>query len=101
MSIGAAGIGSTFSPLNPFSVGIAQKLAGLPLLSAVWFRLVVLSLMLALWIWWTMRHARRSGAAVSASVEPIEGSMPARHALTLGAIVVTFVVDVVGRLRSG
>ena len=30
MSIGAASVGSAFSPVNPFQAVIAQKLAGLP-----------------------------------------------------------------------
>src|SRR5436189_206475 len=33
MSIGAAAVGAAFSPMDPFQVGIAQKLAQLPLLS--------------------------------------------------------------------
>ena len=59
MSLGAAGIGSTFGPVNPFSVGIAQRVAELPLLSGLWFRLVVMLLALAIWVWGTMRHAAR------------------------------------------
>src|SRR6266566_1289198 len=47
VSVGAAGVGSAFSPINPFQVGIAQKLAGLPLLSASGFRLVFLSMAFA------------------------------------------------------
>src|SRR5207247_91979 len=39
MSLGAAMLGSSFSPLNPFQVGIAQKLAQLPLLSGSVFRM--------------------------------------------------------------
>ena len=38
ISIGAAGIGAAFSPVNPFQAQIAQKLAGLPLLSGWSFR---------------------------------------------------------------
>src|SRR2546427_896903 len=33
MSIGAAAVGAAFSPINPFQVGIAQKLAEIPMLS--------------------------------------------------------------------
>ena len=33
ISVGAAAVGASFSPINPFQVQIAQKLAGLPLLS--------------------------------------------------------------------
>ena len=35
MSIGSAAVGIAFSPINPFSVGIAQKVAQLPLLSGL------------------------------------------------------------------
>ena len=35
MSIGAAVIGATFSPIDPFMVGIAQKVADVPLLSGL------------------------------------------------------------------
>ena len=42
MSAGAAFVGSAFSPINPFQVGIAQKLAQLPLLSGGGFRSVFL-----------------------------------------------------------
>jgi uncharacterized ion transporter superfamily protein YfcC len=60
VSVGAAAVGAAFSPLDPFMVGIAQKLAQLPLLSAMGFRLVVLPLALALWIGATLRYAART-----------------------------------------
>jgi len=60
MSIGSAAVGIAFSPINPFSVGIAQKVAQLPLLSGLEFRVVVLIVGLAIWTWWTMRHAKRT-----------------------------------------
>src|SRR4051812_17373232 len=60
ISIGAAGVGASFSPINPFQVQIAQKLAGLPLLSGSVFRLSVLAVALAGWIWATWRHAVRT-----------------------------------------
>src|SRR5262249_48015975 len=60
MSMGAAAVGAAFSPINPFQVGIAQKLAELPLLSGLTFRIVFLVLALAIWIIGTMRYARRT-----------------------------------------
>jgi C4-dicarboxylate anaerobic carrier len=57
ISIGAAGVGAAFSPINPFQAQIAQKLAGLPLLSGAGFRMILLVLALAVWIWGTWRHA--------------------------------------------
>jgi len=99
MSIGAAGIGSTFSPLNPFSVGIAQKLAELPLVSGLWFRMAVLVPALGIWIWGTMRHAARHRQPIVADDEQLGGSIPLRHVLTLMAVAATFVLYVFGTIR--
>ncbi len=60
MSIGAAIVGASFSPVNPFQVLIAQKVAQLPPGSGWPFRIAVLLLALALWIWGTWRHASRN-----------------------------------------
>jgi uncharacterized ion transporter superfamily protein YfcC len=99
MSIGAAGIGSTFSPFNPFSVGIAQRLAELPLLSGMWFRMAVLAPALAIWIWGTMRHAARTRVAPEADAGSSAASLDVRHVLTLLALVAMFAVYVFGTLR--
>jgi uncharacterized ion transporter superfamily protein YfcC len=55
MSVGAASVGSGFSPINPFGVGIAQRLAELPLMSGWPFRVAVLMPALAIWTWGTLR----------------------------------------------
>jgi len=60
MSVGAAAVGSAFSPVNPFQVLIAQKVAGIPQLSAGAFRGIFLALALLIWIGGTMRRARRT-----------------------------------------
>src|SRR2546426_68447 len=73
MSIGAASVGAAFSPMDPFQVGIAQKLAQLPLLSGAGFRLVFLALAVGIWIWGTIRHAlriRTTPHAASATAAP-------------------------------
>ncbi|HEX6643030.1 MAG TPA: hypothetical protein VF037_00015 [Gemmatimonadales bacterium] len=59
MSIGAAIVGAAFSPVNPFQVLIAQKVAQLPPGSGWAFRTVVLALALGLWILGTWRYASR------------------------------------------
>ena len=66
MSYGAAAIGVAFSPLNPFAVGVAQQVAGLPLLSGAGFRMAAFLPAWLLWVGWTMRHAHRSQVAVPA-----------------------------------
>ncbi len=60
MSAGAAFVGSAFSPINPFQVSIAQRLAELPPMSGAGFRIVFLVIALAFWIAMTMRYARRT-----------------------------------------
>jgi uncharacterized ion transporter superfamily protein YfcC len=59
MSVGAAAVGSAFSPINPFQVIIAQKVAQLPPGSGGTFRSVVMVIALALWIAGTLFYARR------------------------------------------
>src|SRR5262245_19318080 len=99
MSMGAAGIGSTFGPFNPFSVGIAQRLAELPLLSGMWFRLVVLALALGLWVWGTMRHAARNRVTPEADDGAGDEGLDMRHAITLLSLAVMFAIYVFGTLR--
>ncbi|MGD8361069.1 MAG: Na+/H+ antiporter NhaC family protein [Gemmatimonadota bacterium] len=102
MSLGAAVVGSAFSPINPFQVGIAQKLAELPLLSGAGFRLVFLFLALGLWISFVVRMARKTATGVSAadSGGPEEG-LTVRDGLILGLVAATFAVLVWGILTQG
>jgi len=72
VSVGAAAVGAAFSPVDPFMVGIAQKLAQLPLLSAMGFRLAVLPLALALWIGGTLRYAARTRVTSGNSATTME-----------------------------
>ncbi|MBI4409190.1 MAG: YfcC family protein [Gemmatimonadetes bacterium] len=76
MSLGAAMVGAAFSPVNPFQVGIAQKLAELPLLSGGVYRMAFLALALAVWIAGTMRHALRNRVAPSFTARPAPGGGP-------------------------
>jgi uncharacterized ion transporter superfamily protein YfcC len=102
MSLGAAGIGSTFSPFNPFSVGIAQRLAELPLLSGLWFRLAVWIPALSLWVWATMRHAAHTRVVPPDDDElDTMHRLELRHAITLLTFVAMLAVYVVGTLRHG
>ncbi len=101
MSAGAAIVGSAFSPINPFQVGIAQKLAELPLLSGGMFRLTFLVIALAIWIWGTMRFAARTRTEPE-TVETSESeSVSARAAAILVCVLLTFAVLVFGLLRLG
>jgi uncharacterized ion transporter superfamily protein YfcC len=102
ISVGAAAVGASFSPINPFQVQIAQKLAGLPLLSGWAFRVSVLAVALTLWIWGTWRHARRTRVVPE---EPRQDeatmSLDARRTIVLLLVIVTFAVFVFGVMRLG
>ena len=105
ISVGAAAVGSAFSPINPFQVQIAQKLAGLPLLSGWFFRLCVLAAALAGWILATWRHAertRRPRGEVGALQAGVPGTeLDARSSLVLVIVLTAFAVFVYGVMQLG
>jgi uncharacterized ion transporter superfamily protein YfcC len=79
MSVGAAMVGSAFSPVNPFQVLIAQKLAGISVGSGAAFRTVMLLLAMALWTGATMRYAIRTrGAPHEVADAPPVNTSPGR-----------------------
>jgi uncharacterized ion transporter superfamily protein YfcC len=98
MSLGVAAVGASFSPINPFQVGIAQKVAGVSLLSGWEFRSVFLALAWLVWTAGTMRFAQRTRVAPEPP-EPSDGGAPSagwRQTVVLGIVVVTFIAFVVG-----
>jgi uncharacterized ion transporter superfamily protein YfcC len=98
MSAGAAAVGAAFSPLNPFQVGIAQKVAQVPLLSGWAFRSAFLGCALVLWILGTLRHARRTRGPTGGDAGT-PGPVGARSRLILVLVLLTFVTFVYGILR--
>jgi len=99
MSLGAAMVGSAFSPINPFQAGIALKLAQLPPLGRGGLRLTTLVIALGLWIALTMIHAMRHRQPQSARVLHADHRMTGRHALVMAIIVAPFVAYVYGALK--
>lgn len=102
MSVGAAMVGSAFSPINPFQVQLAQKLAELPLGSGGLFRTVFLLLALAWWIGMTMRYAKRTRLPVhSIEHDGDHPTMTKQDGLTLLIVFATFVILVWGVTSQG
>ena len=101
MSAGAAFVGSAFSPINPFQVQIAQKLAELPLSSGWPFRGIFLILALALWIGMTMRYASRERLEPELIEESGDVGIDAKDWVIFGLVAATFTVLVVGLLSWG
>jgi len=101
MSLGASAVGASFSFINPFQVGIAQKVAELDPLSGWQFRVAFMIPALAIWIAGTMLHARRTRVATGlldtkGAIGPTAGW---RHAAVLLTVVVSFVAFVIGVLE--
>jgi uncharacterized ion transporter superfamily protein YfcC len=101
ISVGAAAVGSSFSPINPFQVQIAQKLAGLPLLSGAVFRIVAMAFALALWIWSTWRHAVRTRRAPEADPARDTAVFDGRRILVVVIVGSAFAMFVYGVMRLG
>jgi hypothetical protein len=59
MSLLAVGFGFSTGVLNPFTVGVAQKLVGLPMFSGVWMRLVTFVLIYGLLIAFLIPYAKK------------------------------------------
>lgn len=101
MSAGSAFVASAFSPINPFQVQIAQRLAEVPLLSGWAFRSSFLVLALVLWVGVTMRYAAATRADVRTDDVVEEDDMAAGDWGVLALVGLTFVVLVWGLLTQG
>src|SRR2546422_7088206 len=86
---------------NPFQVGIAQRLAQVPLLSGSLFRIAFLTLALAIWIWGTTRYAARAAPAADARAAVGAEPLDRRRGTVLALVLATFGALVVGVLRYG
>ena len=100
ISIGASAVGAAFSPVNPFQAQIAQKVAGVALLSGAPYRMLMLTVALAVWIAGTWRHALRTRREPDpASI--VTRAMDRRHVIVLAVVVTTFAVFIYGIIRLG
>lgn len=59
MSGMAVAVGFASATTNPFTIGIAQSIAELPIFSGLLLRCVVFVIFLGVSIWWTLRYAAR------------------------------------------
>ncbi len=103
ISIGAAMVGSSFSPMNPFQVGIAQKLADLPLLSGGGFRLIFLLIAIGVYMIIVWRRALKTRIAPErGGIEIVVGNgISTAQRLILVILMLTFTFFVVGVIFWG
>ena len=99
MSLGSAAVGIAFSPMNPFGVGIAQKLAAVDLLSGWQFRMVFLVIAFAIWTVGVVRlSSRMRGPGREAGSQALE-SMSGRDIVVMLLVIGCFAGYVVGTLK--
>lgn len=59
MSILATNLGFSAAMTNPFTIGVAQKIAGLPLFSGLWFRIPIFAAIYAVLAFFLVGYARK------------------------------------------
>lgn len=67
MIMGAT-IGFSSGLLNPFTTGVAQGVAELPLFSGLWLRIILFAFFYIVTVWWIVRYARRIKAQPETSL---------------------------------
>lgn len=75
MSLLATGCGFAAGIANPFTIGVAQSLAGLPMFSGMWLRALSFVLIYVLLLWFVRGHARRvekPAEEMSAGIEYVQ-----------------------------
>ena len=94
----ASNVGFSSAFLNPFTVGIAQGMAGLPLFSGLGYRLVCWSLLTALLVAFVLVYAAktRNKADVSLKAAPAPEALTPRQKAILAVLGITVVMLVVG-----
>lgn len=103
MSLGTASIAAAFSPVDPFMVAIAQKVAQVPVGSGWQFRTITMVIAVAYWLWtltrYAARHATTSTAAAAGS--ELDERLTGRHLLVIIVVGLTFVFFAVGAQQWG
>lgn len=106
------GVGFATSIMNPFTVVIAQSLAGLPLYSATGFRVVMSIIFYSIGIWWILRYCKIIKADPTKSIvygdknlhefnkdDLLNYKMTQKHVIILLEMLVCISVTVYGMLK--
>ena len=97
-SYGSAVLGSSFSPMNPFAVAIAQKYAELPFLSGSVYRMVIFSAGFILWTYMIIRYANNNRIEKEQTTDHTLPSLSARSIIILSLTALAFVIMIYGLL---
>ena len=101
VSFGSAVLGSSFSPMNPFAVAIAQKYAELPFLSGSTYRIVVFLAAFILWTFMIIRYANKNRVEKEQNSNNMSKSISTRSAIILCLTFLAFALMIYGLLWMG
>lgn len=114
MSFVSVGIGFASSTINPFTVGVAQGIAELPLFSGLGYRIIILVVMTAMTIAFVLMYANKIKKDPSKSLvadvdysefvlsaERAETIMTKERILTLIALLIAVVIMAYGLIKKG
>jgi len=101
MSLLAAGCGFAAGVCNPFTVGVAQQLAGLPMFSGVWLRLLSFGLIYALLLGFLYIYARKVQRPLEAVQSDAEFTPDAQMDRALACFVTILGIGIAAILCSG
>ena len=79
MSILATNLGFSAAITNPFTIGVAQELAGLPLFSGTWLRIPIFLAIYTALAFFLVRYAKEMERLRSSLVYAEEGTRPGKH----------------------
>ncbi|WP_376776787.1 MULTISPECIES: YfcC family protein [Sporosarcina] len=106
-----ASVGFSSAVMNPFTVGIAQDLAGLPTFSGIFFRIVLFIVLYIAAVWYVYRYAGKVQkdpsiglygnypAGKQDKLDGLSGTMAARHKLVLLIFLLNFVILMFGVIK--
>lgn len=111
----AVATGFASATINPFTVGIAQGIAELPLFSGLSFRIVVFIAFMGLAIWYTMRYANKVKKDPKLSIvydidfgemaldkdKLAKSAFTTPHKIIMIGFLLTVIVIVIGALKLG
>lgn len=98
VSYGAAVLGASFSPINPFAVAIAQKAAELPFLSGSIYRIVILSMAFILWTYMIIKYANKNRIEKEQNTDHGLRSISTRSTIILVSTALAFIIMIYGLL---
>lgn len=101
ISLLATGCGFAAGIANPFTIGVAQSLAGLPMFSGMWLRVLSFVLIYALLLWFIRSHAKKVERTVEEGGAGIEYMQDDRMDKGLRVFAVILGIGILIVLSSG